>query len=62
MALLLQISGVSHEQDDVVGEYDDNAQMWSTYANLSSVRDLPADLLIGATSTSAGGKDSDNPT
>ena len=59
MSLLLQISGVSHAQYDIVGEYDENAQTWSTYADLSSARELPAAILTPS-ATSNGGRDGED--
>jgi hypothetical protein len=56
MSLLLQISGSLHKHEDTLGEYDDNAQMWSTYADLSSARELPAAILTPS-STSNEGRD-----
>ena len=59
MSLLLQISGVSHPQYDIAGEYDENAQMWTTHADLSSARELPA-AILSPSATSDGGRDGED--
>jgi hypothetical protein len=57
MSLLIQLSSIVYDREEVVGAYDDQAQMWSTYANISSLAQLPVGARTGDSSTSAGSED-----
>ena len=57
MPLLHELARVTYAKEEIVGEYDEGAQLWSTYAAISSLNELPPSSMSGASTTSAGNED-----
>jgi hypothetical protein len=57
MSLLLNVSRIEYEKEQIPGRYDAKAQMWSTYAGVSRLSELPREFRSGNSTTSAGSED-----